>query len=467
MTTLRRADFADAASFAHAMYEHGPSSSHAVWSYTRLGGWHGDVLRATWGDDTTALQEWRAFQRAEATARPHVLAEKLTRGRRASPTSPNSTLLSLDDVGVVLSAAEFAHEQGWLFGTSLTLSFKLMGACGAAQVKENLKRFLKCLGQWCRDNRLPRAYVVVVENSSKIGLHAHVALHVPVPARAAFRAWVEAWVRAECVRRGVAYQGNAWRLNRSHKEYPLTHYMLAHYLVKGCDSDAVAQAAKDAPDGRPLLLRDLLAYEHHDPGVVPFARLHIGASIDARARGEWRSAWDRGERDVNFLYPAEFLNYVRLRFPVATLSAAELAPVAAAALSLAQWCTQVKPLGDKLPLEVQGWQTVVERNVELVGAALWCVHTQFALAAAMRDPQDRRCARAGLRASLEAAHRAVNENGAEVASLVDEVSLPLGHLVVRRLAAAEVAVRELGALLDVNPAQPAWTLPARLDPLEF
>lgn len=465
MSAPCRADFADAADFARAMFEHGPPSSDAVWFYTRLCGWHGDVLRAIWGDETTALQDWRADQRAEAAARPHVLVEKLTRGRRPSPPSPSATLLSADDVGAVLSAAEFAQSRGWLFGASLTLSFKLLGAGDAVRARASLKRFMRCMPQWHRDNDLPRAYVAVVENGPTAGLHLHLAAHVPAARRAAFRRWVEAWVRAECARWGVAYEPRAWRLNRYGKDYPLTHFVLVHYLLKGCAVGVVVQTATDAPDGRAVLLRDVLAFEYDHPGVVPFARLYVGASINARARGAWRSRWEIGERDVNFLYPPGFLKYVRLRYPVASLGAAELAPVQAAALALAEWYDRARPMGDALPPEAQGWQTVVERNVELVVTALGSVCAQFALAGAMRDPQDRRRARAELRASVEAAHCVVDENGAQITALVDELSLPLGRLAVRRLAAAEAAVRELGALLGAAFDRPAWAARTDLDPL--
>lgn len=463
MSPPRRTDFADAADYAWALWEYGgPWSPEAVWFCARLGGWHGDLLRAVLGDDKTACQEWLADLRVEAPARPHIFLEKLTRGRRASPPNPNATVLSVDEVGEVLSAAEFAHSRGWLFGTSLTLSFTLMGADGPAQVKETLKRFLKCLAQWCRDNDEPRAFIAVVENSARIGLHAHVVLHVSAPKRRVHRAWVEGWVRAECTQRGVAYERKAWRLNRSYKAYPLLHDTLVHYVAKGCDSGAMVQAATDAPDGGPVLLRDVLAFDFCDPGAVPFERVHIGASINARARGDWRSKWERGERDVNLLYTPEFVKFVRRWCPVATLADAEIAPVRAAALALAEWHTRVKPLGDALPPETLGWQTVVERNVEIATTALCRVHAQFAESGAMRDPQDRRRARAELRRSVEAAHVAVNENGDQVASLVEELQLPLGRQAVGRLAAAEAAVRVLGDLLGVTFGRPAWAAQAEL-----
>lgn len=465
MSLPRRTDFADATDFARAMRMHGPTSLTDIAAFVGVAGEDGAILRATWGTRAERDAEQFAEQRAEATKRPHVLVTKLPRAKWPPQPNANATLLSVDEVGEVMSAAEFAQSRGWLFGTSLTLSFTLMGASNAAQVQVSLKRFLKCLAQWCRDNGLPRAFLVVVENGPWVGLHAHAAMHVPVPMRRTFRAWVEGWVRAESVQRGVAYERKAWGLNRSYKTYPLMHFVLAHYTVKGFDTGAVVQTASDAPDGRAVLLRDVLAYEYHDPGVVPFARLYIGASVDARARGEWRSAWGRGERDVNFLYPADFLKYVRLRCPVASLGAAELAPVRAAALSLADWYDRANPLGDALSGEMQVRQEVVERDVELAATSLGRVCAHFALAGAMRDPQDRRRARAELRASVEAAHRVVNENGCQITAVVDDFDLPLGRLAVRRLAAAEAAVRALGALLGAAFDRPAWAARTDLDPL--
>lgn len=467
MTAPRRVDFADGGDYARAVWESGgPSSMDAVWACGRLGGWYGDLLRAVWGDDASAEAEWRAEQRAEANARPHILVEKLPHAPWSSRPCWDATLLSVAEVGEVLSAAEYAAAQGWRFGASLTLSFALMGVAEASRVQVCLKRFLKCFAQWLRDNGLPRSYVGVVENAPTIGLHLHLVAHVPAVLRSVFRSWVEGWVRAECTRWGVVYQTKAWRLNRYGKDYALTHNIVTHYLLKGSDVGAVVQVASEAPDGEEVLLRDVLAFDFCSPGHVPFARLYVGAGICDRARGGWRSKWERGERDVNFLFDAEFVRHVRLRWPVATLSATELSPVARAAVALADWYNRARPLVDALPGEMQAWQTVVERNVELVAAAAARVRAQFALAATMRDPQDRQRAREELCVALDAARGAVNENGEQVARIVDEIELPLGRLAVRRLASAEAAIRELGALLGSDDTtRPLWATRGELDAL--
>lgn len=461
-----RADFADPADFARTVWEYGgPWSPEAVWFCARLGGWHGDLFRAVWGDDKAAFQEWRAELRVAAPARPHIFLEKLTRGRRASAPNPNATVLGVDAVGEVLSAAEFAQSRGWRFGALLTLSMALLGAGDPKHANVSLKRLLKCLAQWLRDNDLPRAYIAVVERGPKIGLHVHIAAHVPAAHRPMLRGWLEGWVRAECARWGVAYERKASRLNRYGKDYALSHNIVTHYLLKGSDGGAVVQTATDAPDSEPVLLRDVLAFDFCDPGVVPIKRLFVGPSINADARGEWRSKWERGERDVNFLFDADFVKFVRRWCPVATLSEAEIAPVRAASLALAEWYTRAEALGDALPPETLGWQTVVERNVEIVQRELLQVNRQFASAAAMRDPQDRRRARVELGRSVEAAHVVANENGDQIASLVEELELPLGRLAVRRLAAAEAAVRVLGASLGVPFDRPVWAVQTELDSL--
>lgn len=467
MTAPRRVDFSESGDYARAVWEGGgPSSMDTVWSCGRLGGWYGDLLRAVWGDDASAEAEWRAEQRAEANARPHILVEKLPRGRWTARQCPDATLLSVDEAGEVLSAAEFAAVQGWRFGASLTLSFALMGAFDAPRIQLCLKRFLKCLAQWLRDNDLPRSYIGVVENAPKVGLHLHLAAHVPAVQRSAFRSWIEGWVCTECARAGVDYERKAWSLNRYGKDYFLTHNIATHYLLKGSDVGAVIQAASEAPDCKEVLLRDVLAFDFCNPGPVPFARLYVGAGICERARSGWRSKWERGERDVNFLFDAQFVSHVRLRCPVATLSATELSPVARAAVALADWYDRARPLVDALPSELQGWQTVVERNVELVVAAAARVRAQFALAAAMRDPQDRQRAREELSVALDAARGTVNENGEQVARIVDEIELPLGRLAVRRLATAEAAIRELSALLGSDDTtRPLWATRGELDAL--
>ncbi len=59
----------------------------------------------------------------------------------------------------------------------------------------------------------------------------------------------------------------------------------------------------------------------------------------------------------------------------------------------------------------------------------------------------------------------MNENGDQIASLVEELELPLGRLAVRRLAAAEAAVRALGASLGAAFDRPAWAAQTELHSL--
>lgn len=463
---LRRGDFSDAEGYARAMYAHSPPSLEALPAFRGLAGEFGALLDAIWGDADAERAEVDLMRRAEAAARPGVLIEKLPHSSWPPPPNAKATLLTASAVGEALSAAEFAAVHGWWLDTSLTLSLELMGSLGDTTAEESLKRFLKCFAQYCRDNDLPRAYVAVVERSRQIGLHAHLAAHMPASQRNQFAAWVERWTREECKRRSVDYDRKAWALNRHRKENRHLHYALVHYALKGCDVGAIVQTAENAPDGRDIRLGDLLSFDFVDPGEIAFDRLYLGSSINARARGEWRSAWQRGERDVNYLYDAEFLSFVRRRYPVATLAASEIEPVRAAALALGEWYERAKPLGDDLSVDVQGWQTVAERNVEIAATALRHVCVQFDLTTSMVDPKDRARARAALSVCAEAAYRAVDEGGAENTNLTDDFDLPLGRLGMRRLAAAEASLRELRALLGQSVRRPKWALQTDLFSLD-
>lgn len=463
---VRRGDFGDAEGYARAMYAHSPPSLESLPAFRGLAGKFGALLDAIWGDADAERTELDLMRRAEASARPGVLIEKLPHSSWPPPLNAKATLLSAAAVGEALSAAEFAAVHGWWLDTSLTLSLELVGAVGDAAVEEALKRFLKCFAQYCRDNDLPRAYVVVVERSRRIGLHAHLAAHMPASQRNQFAAWVERWTREECKRRSVDYDPKAWALNRHRKENRHLHYALVHYALKGCDVGAVVATAANASDRQDTRLGDLLAFDFVDPGEIGFERLYLGSSINARGRGEWRSAWQRGERDVNYLYDAEFLSFVRRRYPVATLAASEIGPVRAAALALGEWYERVKPIGDDLAMDVQGWQTVSERNVEVAATALRYVCAQFDLTASMVDAKDRACARAALGVCAEAAYRAVDEGGAENAQLTEDFDLPLGYLGIRRLAAAEASLRELCTLLGQSVRRPKWALQTDLFALD-
>jgi hypothetical protein len=126
-------------------------------------------------------------------------------------------------------------------------------------------------------------------------------------------------------------------------------WLNVHYMLKGMDPRCVVQSSARTPDGAPLLLTDLVAFPHKDPGFVPL-RQQYGVSPSLNAAARWRgsppdvgigrrhitipisslepshkrgagarledlepfrSAYEDGVRDVRELYPEDFVRKVR------------------------------------------------------------------------------------------------------------------------------------------------------------
>lgn len=457
----RRGDYSDSLAYARAMYEHTPMSASGVGPFLGLPGFRGRVLDATWGTRAEYDAEIDALQRSYALRRPAIFAEKLRTRRSTKAWSEDFDPLGERDVAAALSAAEFARDCGWLMDTSLTLSVGMIADDGSQEFI--VRRLLKCLADVCRQLALPRAYLAVVENAPSVGLHLHAAIHIPLNHRDRVRDWFEKFVRDECRRRGVAYQPNMWAMSRHRQIRPVLHDVLTHYLLKGYDPQAVVQSAAQSPDGLPVMLGDLLAFNFADPGVIPFARLYVGSSINARARGAWASSWEQGERDVNELYSRDFVEYVRRRYPVPTLTHTDINGVRCVLPELDELYRAVQARGDQASPAVLGWQVVVERDLELAARALSHVCAYFALYRAI-DARGRYRLRAAMHQTVEAAHAAIVENGEEVVELMRDHQLPLAERTARVLATCESAMRALCAKLGLRVRCPTWAINADLQP---
>ncbi len=266
-----------------------------------------------------------------------------------SPSLPASRGLTERDFAVLYSAAEFAAAFELWFDTTITISWRLLGPEVEQDVQPHFAVFLKCLRDWLTQRQLPVAWIYTHENSSKIGLHTHLILYLPgdlfddihCAYRSDFRAWAKGWAARQVGRPTP----RALRVRGPQKETPWLHWLTFSYLVKGYDPCAVVQSARHAPDGRAVLLGNLIAWPWRDGGAVPL-RHRVGSSRslgpERRALGvpggfdylleeptfqltadsvpmrlvRWpprpafRSTYEDGIRDVRRLYPRAFYERV-------------------------------------------------------------------------------------------------------------------------------------------------------------
>ena len=206
-----------------------------------------------------------------------------------SPAPPSSRWLTERDFATLYAAAEFAAAFRLWFDTTVAISWRLMGEEVERDVPRFFTAFTKCLGDWLKQRYLPAAWIYAHEYGRKVGLHTHLALYVPgLPSdvelrklvspnapdyRREFRKWVKGWPERRIGRPVPKAIGVSTRKT----ETPWLHWLTTSYLMKGYDCSAVVQAARNSPDGREVLLGDLIAYPWHDPGPVDMKH-RVGAS---------------------------------------------------------------------------------------------------------------------------------------------------------------------------------------------
>ncbi|MDP3870403.1 hypothetical protein [Phenylobacterium sp.] len=265
------------------------------------------------------------------------------------PVDANSRLISEREFASIYAAADFAYAHGLYFNTTATVAWRLLGDEGPEAVQQRLTVLLKAQRDWFDQRRLPHSWIYCHEVGPTVGLHTHFVLAIPgsregwpdLTLRADFRRWMTGWPARQLGRaapRAVRVRGPA-------KQTPWLHWLLTHYLLKGYDPAVIVRTGRDSPSGRPTYLGDLIAFPWRDPGPVALSgRVGVSSALGPERRkagrpGAWgvtegperildpfrgkfftnlqsgrqvaaqafRSRYENGARDVQTLYPPDFL----------------------------------------------------------------------------------------------------------------------------------------------------------------
>jgi hypothetical protein len=275
----------------------------------------------------------------------------ITEGGRPPPVP---RLLSAADFAILYAAFSLAWRWELFMDTSLTISWRLLGPEFEADVQKSFSAFLKALRSWLADQKagLSAVYAYVHEAGPVVGTHTHLALFLPEDpsVRRRFRQWWRTWIRNAT---GAPKPGAIKVTCRVTTFQRWQHWRAFSYMVKGYDPFAVVLQSPDPALHRDRYLGDLVAYAWKDPGAPAVQkRFGVSDSLGTGARefglpdiddlhecarsqldnpyvdpfkpdprkyhpalwgwkpGPFRSAYDRGSRDVRVLYPAEFVAMV-------------------------------------------------------------------------------------------------------------------------------------------------------------
>lgn len=111
-----------------------------------------------------------------------------------APEEPPSWFLTEQDFASLYAAADFASAFELWFDTTVSISWRLMGAKTPKEVASAFEAFTKCLRDWLERRCLPTAWVYAHECGRRVGLHTHMILYLPgeaSPYRKEFRAWAK------------------------------------------------------------------------------------------------------------------------------------------------------------------------------------------------------------------------------------------------------------------------------------
>ncbi len=324
---IRRSDFLSNDDYARAVHEAGGPGVDEVFATDGLGP-HTLLMQAIHGVNRDHRNEvFQAEFASEIADRPHIFLKKW-KGRlrdgylKASAPEmkppevwigpdgvarqvlvlPNadqaSRLIDEAEFAELYSACEFAHEFGLSLDTMITITWSLLGCRGDDDVRKGFQSLLKCIGDWLGQRGWPCAYIYCHENSTKLGLHSHIALHVPggtaagrsslglkqVSAtehpRRLFKAYVKKWVE----RRFGGVATGSVRITGALVEQPWLTFLRLGYMTKGFERGALVQSAKYAPDGRDVFLGDLIPFRWRDPGPVSVKRCGVSQSLGPTQR---------------------------------------------------------------------------------------------------------------------------------------------------------------------------------------
>lgn len=298
-------------------------------------------------------------------ARPYVNPFAPPSASASSRHQP-TTCISEPQFAEQYAAAEFAYHWGTYLDTSVTITWPLLGVTEEDQMLVAFANFTACLRAWMTERPLPTAWTYVHERSRIRGLHTHLAVFVPgaVQLRRRFRTWVLGW--AERFAGHKAPYATRVRDAGGRTDQTL-HWLNFAYQMKGFDREAVVQSARNAPHGQDVMLGDLVGFDWRDPGVLTCKRTGVSQALGPAQRKlgfppwaaflmrptdvpdiqvsrppgappvtiqkpdyvghmmpkPFRSSYEDGMRDIRQLYPADFIDVVRLGFGVLTQRAAE------------------------------------------------------------------------------------------------------------------------------------------------
>ncbi len=145
--------------------------------------------------------------------------------------------ITLEAAENIIQATGFSAQLDVPINRHLTISWAVADVPG--RVSDAQGKFLELASKWLRYHSVTPAYVYVIENGPVLGLHSHIAIHIPDELAREFRKMTDRWVRSLG---GSPRTKGALLLSPKDKFAPRSHHQsirhLLRYILKGTEQSA-------------------------------------------------------------------------------------------------------------------------------------------------------------------------------------------------------------------------------------
>lgn len=204
--------------------------------------------------------------------------------------SGRSSDLGVDRVLEALAAAQFAAALFLPLDVLVTVNFSAMGVNDPGEARKELHRFVKAMGAWLNERRLPVVWIAVMERGAGGILHAHIAVHVPAVVKDGsqiigprHRTDFRKWSRRAMARRAGTKVPRLVNVRCGLVPTEIAHWICVTYLLKGFDQTAVLSTARGG-QREIVTLADILPFPYRSAGDIAGRRLFISGNLGPARR---------------------------------------------------------------------------------------------------------------------------------------------------------------------------------------
>ncbi len=209
-------------------------------------------------------------------------------------------------------AVAFANCMGLMMNTAVDIAWSTAGVEGDLAVTARQRDLLDALRRWCDRNGLPAAWIWVLEQGPKLGLHSHILMHVPDEHVDKFRQYATVTLSRLVVKRLANTKASKTLLIAHRWGNQITpQWLRFKYMMKGLTADSQLPARDEFENA--IKFSERVAVRPKPQGQVRVKRLGVSRALDHAACKSWAALNDfpstQIRRDFEELYDDRYLRW--------------------------------------------------------------------------------------------------------------------------------------------------------------